>query len=127
MRKRIFINRRLFVSILCVAFVLAVISQGGADTADKIQQETQLKETKVTLHKKSSTTVTTYADDRYAINPTTLIVDQDGQQLLIQHLLVPCEAELLYETKSNDSDFVHRIKVLSTHNGATNRMEDPPR
>jgi hypothetical protein len=123
----------LLVPVICLSFAFVLsASPGKADTdlppsEGDIQLGTQLQKTKATLHKKSSEMVKTYANDRYAIDRTTLVVGEDGRQLLIQHLMVPCEAELLYETRADGSNFVHRIKVLSTHQRASNRMEDLPR
>lgn len=121
----------LLVPVICLSFALSVAPcKADADlppSEGNIQLGAQLQKTKATLHKKSSGMVKTYANDRYAIDKTTLVVGEDGRQLLIQHLLVPCEAELLYETQADGSNFVHRIKVLSTHQMASNSMEDPPR
>lgn len=94
---------------------------------DNAQESTQLLEKTVTLSKKSTKLVTAYAGDGYAIDKSTLIVGEDGQQILIQYLLVPCQAQLLYEERDDGSLYAHRIKVISIQDGATNTMQDPPR
>lgn len=129
MAKNALLNRLLIVSIACVSIIFAAALQANAD-ADQpanVQQEKQLKRAKVTLQEKSSIMVGTFAGDKYSIDNTTMVINESGHQIQIQYLLVPCEAELIYEERSGGAGFVHRIKVLSTHHGATNQMKDPPR
>lgn len=129
MRKKTSIIKLMVVPIICLCFVLTLGLPAKADSDQPLSGDsvTQLSKKKETLQKKSSNMVSTYAGKKYAINSDTLIVGKDGRQVKIDYLLVPCEAELIYETRADGKDFVHRIKVLSTHNGATNRMWDPPR
>jgi hypothetical protein len=129
MRKKAFINRLLIVTMVCACFVFAVALQANADAdlPSDGHQDKQLKEAKVTLQKKSSKMVSTFSGDRYGVDHTTMVLNQEGQQIQLEYMLVPCEAQLLYETTADGGHLVHRIKVLSVHNRATNRMEDPPR
>jgi hypothetical protein len=128
------IMKLLIVPIICVSLALSLGSMAwAADTEkpggdnDKQGGGLLLLKKQVTLEKKNSQMVATSFGERYGINNSTLIVGEDGQQVMIQYLLVPCDAELLYETKASGSRFVHRIKVLSTQQGATNRMWEKPR
>jgi len=132
MRIKITLIKRLIVPIACISFALSSLSPVWADpdlpsSGDNAQAEIPLKEVKTTLQKKSSKMVTTYGGDRYGVDKSTLIVNKDGQQILLQYLLVPCEAQLLYETTADGGNYVHRIKVLKVRQGASNNMDDPPR
>jgi hypothetical protein len=130
MCKRTFITMKLLiVPIICFALALCIGSTAWAadsqqpvgDSDDQSGGSVLLKK-QVTLEKKSSKIVTTSFGETYGLDDATLTLDEQGQQIMIQYLLVPCDAELLYETKADGSSTVHRIKVISTHQGATNRM-----
>jgi hypothetical protein len=129
MRKKAFTNRLLIVTMLCACFVLALALQANADAEPPSggQQDKQLKEAKVTLQRKSSEMVSTFSGDQYNIDSTTIVMNENGEQIKIEYLLVPCEAELVVETKTSGNPFAHSIRVIRTHQKATNRMHDLPR
>jgi hypothetical protein len=130
MYKRIFTSTKLLaVPLICFALALSLGSTAWAADSEQSVGDVDsqgeggvLLEKQVTLEKKSSDILTTSFGESYGVDDTTLIVDEQGQQVMLQYLLVPCDAELLYETKADGSSTVHRIKVISTHQGATNRM-----
>lgn len=131
MHKKTSIIKLLIVPIICFSFALSTGLLARADSdqplsEDNAQGGMQLLKKKVTLEKKNSRMVSTYIGKRYGVNHTTLTVGEDGKQVMLRYLLVPCDAELLYETRADGGSFVHRIKVLSTHQGATNRMWEKP-
>ena len=132
MRKITFIIRLLVVPAVCASLALATALPVRADddmtkSEDKVEESVTLETVKVVLQRKSSKAVSTYSGDKYGLDRTTLIINESGGQIRLEYLRVPCDAELLYETKADSSAFLHRIKVLSTHSGSTNRMEGPPR
>lgn len=125
------IMRFLKVPAICLFFVLSTGAAAWADddrqrTDDGKQPERQLSTQKETLKKKSSTMVGTATGRQYRINSKTLVVGEDGRQVMIKYLLVPCQVELIYETRTDGALFAHRIKVLSTQPDATNRMWEKP-
>jgi hypothetical protein len=136
MCKRTLITMKLLVG-PSICFALALCLGSMAWAADSLQQTvgdddnqgggSVLLEKQVTLNKKSSDMLTTSFGASYGLDDSTLIVDEQGQQVMLQYLLVPCDAKLLYETKADGSNFVHRIKVISTRQGATNRMWGKPK
>ena len=130
MRKRTSIIMKLLIVpiiCLCLGSMAWADSEQPVGDNDKQGEGILLLKKQVTLEKKNSQMVTTSFGERYGLESSTLIVGEEGQQVMIEYLLVPCDAELLYETKANGSRFLHRIKVLSTQQGATNRMWDKPK
>lgn len=118
----------IMLSILFTSIILVLASAAWADSLRPPGTDAgNLSKAEVTLEKKSATMVITRMDEHYAIDKGSLIVGEDGKQVLIQHLLVPCEALLVYETKANGTRLVHRIEVRSTLEGATNKMWEQPR
>jgi hypothetical protein len=114
--------------IVCLFLLLSPVSAPWADTDQQGAEESkgsavELSREKVTLQKKTSSMVSTRFGKRYGINNATMIIGLKGEQLQIQYLLVPCDAELVYETSSDGTRRVHRIQVLSVHEKATNQME----
>lgn len=129
MRKKSSINRLLIATIVCACFVFAAALQANADAElpSEGQQNKQLEEAKVTLQTKSSKMVSTFSGDQYDIDATTIVMNENGEQIKIEYLLVPCEAELVVETRTSGNPIAHSIRVIRTHHNATNRMHDPPR
>lgn len=127
------IIKQLILPIVCVSFVISFCSVTWADDSDTPPTDdggqpgiTLLKKT-VTINKKSSSMVATGAGERYGVNQSTMVVGQDGNQIMLQYLLIPCEAQLIYETTSDGGKMVHRIQVIDTHATATNRMSEKPK
>ncbi len=120
--------KSLIVAIGCICFMLSAVAPLSADAelpAGKDGAQTMKKT--LTLQKKSSKMVRTFSGDVYAIDKDTQVVDTNGRQIKIDYLRLPCDAEIVYTTRSDGSNFVHRIQVLKTHQNSTNRMEDLPK
>jgi len=122
----------LIVSIVYFCFILSSVAPLSADNDlplgdDGAQTKVQPLKKNLTLNKKSSKMVRTLSGDKYVIDKTTQVVDQNGKQIKIDYLRVPCDAELIYVSKADGSNFVYRIQVIKTHQKSTNRMDDPPK
>lgn len=106
-------------SIVCVFFSLSLLAAGA--NADKPGKKIQLSTQQVTLQKKTAKMVMSTIGERYQIGPATMIIGQDGEQVHIDKLMVPCDVKLAYETGANGK-LAHRIAVLNVHEGASDRM-----
>lgn len=109
----------IFFPMVCIFLSLSLFSAGVH--ADKPGKKLQLSTQQVTLQKKTAKMVMSTIGERYQIGPATLIIGQDGEQVHIDKLMVPCDVKLTYEAKS-DGKTVHRIAVLNVHEGASDRM-----
>jgi hypothetical protein len=81
----------------------------------------QLSTQQVTLQKKTAKMVMSAIGERYQIGPATMIIGQNGEQVHIDKLMVPCDVKLVYEAGANGK-LAHRIAVLNVHEGASDRM-----
>jgi uncharacterized protein YpmB len=132
-RKISTIMKQLIVPIICVSFAISLTSTAWADNSDRqfsedgAEQAIALLKKTVTLAKKNSKMVSTTTGERYGVNQATMVVDEDGSQIMLQYMLVPCKAQLLYEETSGGGTLVHRIMVINTHQGATNHMSEKPK
>lgn len=125
--------KQLIVPIICFAFAISLSSTAWADASDQSPTEdggqpgiTLIKK-QVTLEKKNSKMVSTRTGERYGVNQATMVVGENGSQILLQYMLVPCDAQLIYEDTSDGGKRVHRIMVLNIHQGATNSMSEEPK
>jgi hypothetical protein len=119
------LRKCILITLACVSFfsVSGVYADGVRSGAGDGKQACVSPTTQqITLEKKNSEMVSTASGERFEIGTATMIVGQDGKQIPIDHLLVPCDVTLTYETKNGGSRFVHRIEVLSIHSDATDNM-----
>ena len=120
------IFNRLVISCFGIALCLLLISPSFADRAVP-GSSMALAKLQVTLVKKNSKMVSTNIGEQFAINSATLIVGENGEQVPIQRLLVPCDVNLTYTTLvGGHNRLVRRIEVLNTHEHATNKMWEKP-
>ena len=129
MRMQTFIKRKWIVApAACIVlfFSLASVINAGTDARRSMDKENGAEETRlsiqqVTIEKKTANVVVSNIGGRYQINSATMIIGRDGDQADINALLVPCHAELTYETRGNGK-LAHRIVVLGVLEGASDRM-----
>lgn len=76
----------------------------------------------VTLKKKRLEAVVTNTGETFAISKETIITGMDGQQVSIREMLVPCDAEISYETK-NGVRVAQRIKMVRLGRNSTWKWE----
>lgn len=122
------IKKWIIVPAVCILlfFSLASVINAGTDARRSMEQENGAEETRlstqqVTIEKKTANMVMSNIGGRYNISSATMIIGRDGEQADINTLLVPCHAELTYETTGNGK-LAHRIVVLSVLEGASDRM-----
>lgn len=77
---------------------------------------------KVTIEKKSNQKVTTYGGIAYAMSKATQIVGEDGKQVRLLAMRVPCDAKITYAV-INGVRRALRIEILSTGGDATANMD----
>ena len=108
-------------SLACISTVSA--DRVNSDSGDGSGQVVNLSKQRVTLTKKNSKMVSTAIGERFKIDAATLIVAEDGKQVSIFRLLVPCEVNLTLTGWANGQQrLVRRIDVLGTADNATNDM-----
>jgi mRNA-degrading endonuclease YafQ of YafQ-DinJ toxin-antitoxin module len=71
----------------------------------------QLPRKTVTIEEKMLEAVITNIGDRFQLSKETIITGLDGKQVSIRQMLVPCDAEIIYETKQG-ARIAQRIKML---------------
>lgn len=74
--------------------------------------------TRVNIKKKMIDAVITNTGEAYAVDEQTIIVGMDGAQVNIRKLLVPCEAEITYDTRRGKR-IARRITVTDVGVNAT--------
>ena len=81
---------------------------------------------KATIVKKKQQWVITSIGNRYLVKHGTLIVGQNGRQVSLRELRVPCRARIVYQ-RDQQVRRAHRITVLSTSADArTDFTKDMP-
>lgn len=117
-------------AVLIIALVS--VAPGAADRrapaigAGGSEQVIQLPMQRVTIERKTLESVITNIGDRFALSDETIITGLDGQQVNIRKMLVPCEAEITYETK-NGVRTAQRIKIISIASDASRKwVSDRP-
>jgi hypothetical protein len=113
--------RRVKVCVLLLVLSLAALPINGAiaDTADKggyaNGQEGQVLNTMplttASIEKKTLEAVITTICERFKLSKETVITDLNGKQVSIRQMLVPCDAEITFETQ-NGVRVAQRIKML---------------
>jgi hypothetical protein len=113
--------RRVKVCVLLLVLSLAALPINGAiaDTADKggyaNGQEGQVLNTMplttASIEKKTLEAVITTIGERFKLSKETVITDLNGKQVSIRQMLVPCDAEITFETQ-NGVRVAQRIKML---------------
>jgi hypothetical protein len=113
--------RRVKVCVLLLVLSLAALPINGAiaDTADKGPyangQEGQVLNTMplttASIEKKTLEAVITTIGERFKLSKETVITDLNGKQVSIRQMLVPCDAEITFETQ-NGVRVAQRIKIL---------------
>ncbi len=86
-----------------------VAREGVGDNLEKFQ---------ATIEKKSLETITTNTGEKFALSENTIIVNTDGQQVSIRDMLVPCDAEIGYQTE-NGVRTAERITIKLVSANAT--------
>jgi hypothetical protein len=109
----------IFLPMVCIFLTHSLFS--AVVHADRPGNKIQLSTQQVTLLKKTAKMVMSTIGDQYQIGPAALIIGQNGGQVHINKLLVPCDVKLTYEAEA-DGKTVHRIDVLNVHEGASDRM-----
>lgn len=66
-----------------------------------------LKIERVSIAKKSLENVTTTAGIRYVITDNTIIIGMDGHQVSTREMLVPCDAEISFETEQGQRKAIY--------------------
>jgi hypothetical protein len=131
MKKRNYISRLAAAAagtVMIIALVSVPASAGQKNLAvgSGGEQGVQLPMHKVSIAKKTLESVISNSGDRYALSDETIITGLDGQQVNIRKMLVPCEAEITYETK-NGLRTAQRIKIVSIARDASRKwVSDRP-
>jgi hypothetical protein len=83
----------------------------AGNTADQEGPEVNsIPTVKVTIQKKVIEAVITSVGDRFTISEETIITGMNGEQMSIRELLVPCDAEITYQTEKGKR-VAQRIKT----------------
>ena len=77
---------------------------------------------KVTIKKKEIEAVITNVGDRFKVSGETIITDMNGDQVSIRNFLVPCDAEITYQT-INGKRTAERIKTVRLASDASWQWE----
>jgi hypothetical protein len=57
--------------------------------------------------------------ERFFVTPATVIMNEDGEQIILENLLVPCRANVYYEIKKMRSSKALKIEVKEVYAGAS--------
>jgi hypothetical protein len=104
----------LIVTVAAMAPAMADENPLGSEYMEAGQGGDQLPSKTVTIEKKMLGAVITNVGDRFQLSKETIITGLDGKQVSIRQMLVPCDAEIIYETKQG-ARIAQRIKMLSVH------------
>ena len=105
---------------MCIVFFIA--APGWCDEGKSPTKQTRARQNgegvarqmdaeQVTIAKKSLENVTTTAGKRYALTDDTIIIGLDGHQVSTRKMLVPCDAEISFETEEGRRKAVY-IKIM---------------
>jgi hypothetical protein len=72
---------------------------------------------RVSIEKKMIDAVVTNVGEVYELDEQTIITGMDGKQVSIRKMLVPCEAEVTYDTKQGKR-IARRIRITRVHDKA---------
>lgn len=133
------IQRTLLLGVVLLAFLFLVgpASAGAKDneqraTSSEAEAEAALKVPKdpvdtVTVTKKTPQRLVTFDGRSYRLDKGTIIVGQDGKQVGLRNLRLPCDAKITY-TWVKGARKAKRVKVIETDSEAKAIMSyDKPR
>lgn len=75
-------------------------------------------EVTATIQKKTSRQLITISGDGYRMSPATIIVSEDGSQVSLKKLKVPCEARITYKRVKGVRTAL-RVQILNTGSDAS--------
>lgn len=112
---KVFPNRNLRNRTICLvvfALMVAICAASGAYAAeDDIGIQPNVN--RVTIKEKRVDAVTTNTGRDYDVTEATIILNEDGEQIPIRKLMVPCQAEVTWDAERGKKK-AKRIAVLRT-------------
>ncbi|MGD9010537.1 MAG: hypothetical protein PVG41_21610 [Desulfobacteraceae bacterium] len=116
----------LIVTVAAATLAMADQNPLGPKYMEGREGAVQLPRETVTIEKKMLEAVITNVGDRFQLSKETIITGLDGKQVSIRQMLVPCDAEIIYETKQG-ARIAQRIKMLRVgSNGRWQWSSDRP-
>ncbi|MGD9368660.1 MAG: hypothetical protein PVH87_23365 [Desulfobacteraceae bacterium] len=104
-------RKKICALLLALAVTAVPISGALAGTAEEGPQANSVPEAKVSIKAKMIEAVVTITGERYKISEETIITDLNGKQVNIRKMLVPCDAEITFQTEKGVR-VAQRIKVI---------------
>jgi hypothetical protein len=116
-------RKKICALLLALAVTALPMSGALAGTAEEGPQANSVQTAKVSIKEKTIEVVVTNVGERYNISKETIITDLNGQQASIREMLVPCDAEIAFQTEKGVR-VAQRIKVIRISNDNTWHWKD---